>query len=132
MWLATLPIKRTERNDLAVVDGGAGWHGLKAPALDSISSPITKRVCNLGLDEFFKRYEQEPRSGFTKTTVSAWPSSVVCVSLHKGDHDIGIIQYLNRRNDERSTKDGAVFWSARSGDPCGTGSALGCVRCQRF
>jgi hypothetical protein len=29
------------------------WHKLKALALDSVSSPITKRVYNLGLDEFF-------------------------------------------------------------------------------
>src|SRR6202140_3846538 len=37
-----------------------------------------------------------------------------------------------KAQDERSTKEGAVFWSARSRDPCGTGSALGGVRCQRF
>ena len=40
--------------------------------LDSVSSPITKRVYNLGLDEFFAWYGQEPRAGFTKATVSAW------------------------------------------------------------
>ena len=40
--------------------------------LDSVSSPITKRVYNLGLDEFFAWYGQEPRPGFTKATVSAW------------------------------------------------------------
>ena len=40
--------------------------------LDSVSSPITKRVYNLGLDEFFAWYDQEPRPGFTKATVSAW------------------------------------------------------------
>jgi site-specific recombinase XerD len=40
--------------------------------LDSVSSPITKRVYNLGLDEFFEWFGQEPRSGFTKATVSAW------------------------------------------------------------
>src|ERR1700722_6253692 len=34
--------------------------------------------------------------------------------------------------DERPTKEGAVFWSAGSRDPCGTRSALGGVRCQRF
>src|SRR5271168_1408709 len=67
-----LPIKRTEMNDLAVVDRSAEWRRLKALVLDSVSSPITKRVYNLGLDEFFKWYEQEPRSGFTKATVSAW------------------------------------------------------------
>jgi hypothetical protein len=40
--------------------------------LDSVSSPITKRVYNLGLDEFFEWFGREPRPGFTKTTVSAW------------------------------------------------------------
>ena len=40
--------------------------------LDSVSSPITRRVYNLGLDEFFAWYGQEPRPGFTKATVSAW------------------------------------------------------------
>jgi site-specific recombinase XerD len=41
--------------------------------LDSVSSPITKRVYNLGLDEFFAWLSvQEPRPGFTKATVSAW------------------------------------------------------------
>ena len=40
--------------------------------LDSVSSPITRRVYNLGLDEFFAWYGQEPLPGFTKATVSAW------------------------------------------------------------
>ena len=40
--------------------------------LDSVSSPITKRVYNMALDEFFGWYAQEPRPGFTKATVSAW------------------------------------------------------------
>jgi hypothetical protein len=40
--------------------------------LDSVSSLITKRVYNLGLDEFFAWLSvQEPRPGFTKATVSA-------------------------------------------------------------
>jgi hypothetical protein len=41
-----------------------------------VSSPITKRVYNLGLDEFFEWYSQEPRPGFTRATVAAW-----CVTL---------------------------------------------------
>jgi site-specific recombinase XerD len=48
------------------------WSRLKALALDSVSSPITRRVYNLGLDEFFEWYGREPRPGFTKATVSAW------------------------------------------------------------
>jgi hypothetical protein len=31
-------------NELAVVDKGADWQRLKALVLDSVSSPITKRV----------------------------------------------------------------------------------------
>jgi hypothetical protein len=58
--------------ELAVVEKGADWHRLKSLVLDSVSSPITKRVYNLGLDEFFEWYGQEPRSGFTKATVAAW------------------------------------------------------------
>src|SRR5215813_1053288 len=48
------------------------WLRLKALVLDSVSSPITRRVYNLGLDEFFEWYGSEPRPGFTKATVSAW------------------------------------------------------------
>ena len=44
--------------------------------LDSVSSPITRRVYNLGLDEFFEWYEREPRPGFTKATVAAWRVSL--------------------------------------------------------
>jgi integrase len=58
--------------ELAVVDKGTDWRRLKALVLDSVSSPITKRVYSLGLDEFFAWYSQEPRPGFTKATVAAW------------------------------------------------------------
>jgi site-specific recombinase XerD len=41
--------------------------------LDSVSSPITRRVYNLGLDEFIAWYTEAPRpAGFTKATVMAW------------------------------------------------------------
>jgi integrase len=58
--------------DLIVVPQTNQWQKLKALVLDSVSSPITKRVYNLGLDEFFVWFSQEPRPGFTKATVSAW------------------------------------------------------------
>ena len=58
--------------DLIVLPQTTQWHRLKALVLDSVSSPITKRVYNLGLDEFFAWFAQEPRPGFTKATVSAW------------------------------------------------------------
>src|SRR5580704_9638377 len=59
-------------NELTVVDKASEWRRMKSLVLDSVSSPITKRVYNMALDEFFAWYAQEPRSGFTKATVSAW------------------------------------------------------------
>jgi integrase len=59
-------------NELIVVPQANQWQKLKALVLDSVSSPITKRVYNLGLDEFFAWYALQPRAGFTKATVSAW------------------------------------------------------------
>jgi site-specific recombinase XerD len=58
--------------DLIVVPQAAHWQRLKRLVLDSVSSPITRRVYNLGLDEFFEWYGREPRPGFTKATVCAW------------------------------------------------------------
>ncbi len=55
--------------DLIVVPQAAHWQRLKRLVLDSVSSPITRRVYNLGLDEFFEWYGREPRPGFTKATV---------------------------------------------------------------
>ena len=42
--------------DLIVVPQPNPWLRLKSLVLDSVSSPITKRVYNLGLDEFFAWY----------------------------------------------------------------------------
>jgi site-specific recombinase XerD len=63
-------------NDLIVVEKIAGWEKLKALVLDSVSSPITKRVYNMALDEFLAWFQQAPRPGFTKATVSAWRVSL--------------------------------------------------------
>jgi hypothetical protein len=59
-------------NELAVSDKGADWRRLKDQVLDPVSSLITKRVRNLGRDEFFAWYGQEPRLGLTNATVAAW------------------------------------------------------------
>ena len=59
-------------NELVLANRSANWQRLKALVLDSVSSPITKRVYNLGLDEFFAWFAQDPRPGFTKATVRAW------------------------------------------------------------
>jgi integrase len=63
-------------NDLMVVEKIAQWQKLKGMVLDSVSSPITKRVYNMALDEFMGWFQQEPRPGFTKATVSAWRVSL--------------------------------------------------------
>jgi hypothetical protein len=63
-------------NELVLVEKAAAWQKLKPLVLDSVSSPITKRVYNMALDEFFAWYGQEPRPGFSKATVSAWRASL--------------------------------------------------------
>ena len=62
--------------DLIAIQKIAGWEKLKTLVLDSVSSPITKRVYNMALNEFMEWFQQTPRSGFTKATVSAWPGIV--------------------------------------------------------
>ncbi|MCU1300681.1 MAG: Integrase family protein [Candidatus Sulfotelmatobacter sp.] len=48
--------------ELAVADKASEWRRLKSLVLDSVSSPITRRVYNLGLDEFIAWYTLEPRA----------------------------------------------------------------------
>jgi site-specific recombinase XerC len=68
--------KGPKMDDLIVVEKPAQWHKLKQLVLDSVSSPITKRVYNMALDEFLAWFQQAPRPGFTKATVSAWRVSL--------------------------------------------------------
>jgi site-specific recombinase XerD len=68
-------------NDLIAVEKIAQWQKLKALVLDSVSSPITKRAYNMALDEFYGWFQQAPRPGFTKATVSAWRVSLEARSL---------------------------------------------------
>lgn len=63
-------------NELIVVEKIVEWQRLKALVLDSVSSPITRRVYNMALEEFLTWFRQEPRPGFTKATVSAWRVSL--------------------------------------------------------
>jgi site-specific recombinase XerC len=62
--------------DLISLEKIAQWQRLKTLVLDSVSSPITKRVYNMALDEFMGWFQQAPRPGFTKATVSAWRVSL--------------------------------------------------------
>ena len=62
--------------ELTVVEKESEWRRLKRLVLDAVSSPITRRVYNLALDEFIEWYDKESRCGFTKSTVNAWRSSL--------------------------------------------------------
>jgi len=59
-------------SDLVLASRASDWRRLKALVLDSVSSPITRRVYNLALDEFITWFGLEPRPGFTKAGVNAW------------------------------------------------------------
>ena len=61
---------------VVVASGHDEWWRLKALVLDSVSSPHTRRVYNLALDEFIGWFRSEPRSGFSKATVAAWRASL--------------------------------------------------------
>jgi integrase len=63
-------------NHLIVVERLSEWQRLKSLVLDSVSSPTTRRMYNMALDEFIKWFGQEARSGFSKATVSAWRASL--------------------------------------------------------
>jgi site-specific recombinase XerD len=63
-------------NELTLTNKTADWRRLEALVLDSVSSPITRRIYRLGLDEFIAWYGQEPRSGSAKATVHAWRAAL--------------------------------------------------------
>jgi integrase len=70
--ISEFSLVRLKMNDLVAVQKIAGWEKPKALVLDSAPSPITKRVYKMALDEFLRWFQQGPRAGITKATVSAW------------------------------------------------------------
>ena len=62
--------------ELTVVERESEWRRLKRLVLDAVSSPITRRVYNLALDEFIEWYDNERPCGFTKSAVNAWRLSL--------------------------------------------------------
>src|ERR1019366_7011304 len=77
--------------DLIAVEKIAQWQKLKTLVLDSVSSPITKRVYNMALNEFMGWFQQMPRVGFTKATVSAWRVSLEDRKLAAEAADNGLL-----------------------------------------
>src|SRR5260370_26823715 len=100
--------------DLIVVPQPNQWHKLKALVLDSVSSPITKRVYNLGLDEFFAWYEQEPRAGFTKATVAAWRVALEARGLGAVSINVRITAVRNLAVEPRTTGCWRPSWRTAS------------------
>src|SRR3954463_5995314 len=93
------------------------WQKLKALVLDSVSSPITRRVYNLGLDEFIGWYALEPRPGFTKATVCSWRVSLEARGL--GTVSINVRITAVRKAGARSRRQRAA--GARTGQRDRTG-----------
>jgi hypothetical protein len=75
------------------------WHRLKALVLDSVPSPITRCVYNLGLDEFIAWFTLEPRpAGFPKAAVTGGARSPQAQScLDRGGRDGGAFVSTDQR-----------------------------------
>ena len=90
-------------NDLISLEKIAQWQKLKTLVLDSVSSPITKRVYNMALDEFMGWFQQAPRAGFTKATVSAWRVSLEDRRLGSSSIILGCQRSANWRPKQPTT-----------------------------
>ena len=92
--------------ELVVADKASEWRKLKALVLDSVSSPITKRVYNLGLDEFIAWYTQEFRATPSVNRVlhpgRHWNASHAVVLPDKIHNAPSVVSLLNMRHRERS------------------------------
>ena len=93
-------------NELAVIEKPDEWLRLKALVLDSVSSPITRRLYNLALDEFLTWFRREPRRGFTKAAVSAWRVSLEARGL--GSSSISIRLSAIRKLATEATDNGLL------------------------
>ena len=98
MTARIMPIKKDlKMNDLIVVQKIPGWEKLKALVLDSVSSPITKRVYNMALDEFLVWFQQAPLTRLHKghrervAGIAGGPWSWLVVDHHSdvGDPEAG-------------------------------------------
>ena len=101
-------------NEIAIVERSTDWRRLKTLVLDSVSSPITKRVYNLGIDEFFAWYELEPRPGFTKATVSAWRVALEARGLGSLDYALLMVRRECLRVILRRLRPRPWVWRQRS------------------
>ena len=83
---------RTQNERIDCVEKIAQWQKLKALVLDSVSSPITKRVYNMALNEFIARFQRAPRPGFRRTSFRL--GRIVCGS--RASSQVPVILVLER------------------------------------
>src|SRR5437660_707379 len=124
-------------NELVLANRAADWRRLKMLVLDSVSSPITKRVYNLGLDDFFEWFGREPRPGFTKATVSAWrwrPAGLARFRSTCASRPCANWRSRPPTTDcwRRNWPLGSRALKASSPRACGLGTGYQCVRPRRF
>src|SRR5712692_8755989 len=77
-------------SDLVVMEKLSDWQRLKALVLDSVSSPLTRRVYDMALDDFIAWFREAPRPGLSKATVSAWRASLEARGLGSSSISIRI------------------------------------------
>jgi hypothetical protein len=82
-------------NNLILVEKIAQWQRLKALVLDSVSSPITKRVYNMALDEFMVWFKQEPRRSVVADGVKYFGASTIYVNI--GTQVASIVDDLQKK-----------------------------------
>lgn len=63
-------------SDIIVIQQPDDWRRLKKLVLDTVSSPITRRVYDMALDEFVTWYRAAPRPGLSKAIVNDWRASL--------------------------------------------------------
>ncbi len=125
---------------VVAADRTAEWNRLKSLVLDSVGSPVTRRVYNLGLDEFIAWYTREARpEGFTKATVAAWRVALVARGLGPVSVNVRITAVRKLAIEAPTTACSPRNWlrgstgsraSSRAGSAPGTGSR--CGRRRRF
>jgi len=100
-------------NELRIVEKLGQWQRLKALVLDSVSSPITRRVYGMALDEFMAWLRQEQRPGFSKATVNAWRVSLEAREL--GSSSISVRMSAIRKLAAEATDNGLLAREVAAG-----------------